>query len=69
LTNGGSEGLLESVEGCLACDNVAGEQRAPGGIIYESEHWVVDHHSGLIRKGFVIIKTRRHCEHVAELTP
>ncbi|HLF78685.1 MAG TPA: HIT family protein [Dehalococcoidia bacterium] len=60
--------MAESTQ-CLACDTVLGAQVAPGGIIYQSEHWLVDHHFGAIMKGFLIIKSRRHCEHVAQLTP
>jgi diadenosine tetraphosphate (Ap4A) HIT family hydrolase len=56
------------VEGCLACDTVMGTRAAPGGIIHSSDHWVVDHHFGVVMKGFLIVKSRRHCEHVADLT-
>ncbi len=54
---------------CMACQVVAGTLIPPGGIIYEGEHWLVSHQiSPALLRGFLIVKTRRHCEHIAELT-
>ena len=54
---------------CMACDVLAGRTRAPGGIIYENDYWVVDHSvSPVVLRGFLIIKPKRHCEQIAELT-
>ena len=58
------------VAGCLSCDVVSGKRTEPGGVIYEDGHW----HVGSIMppvvwRGFLIVKLKRHCEHVAELTP
>jgi diadenosine tetraphosphate (Ap4A) HIT family hydrolase len=58
------------VAGCLSCDIVSGIRSEPGGVIYEDDHW----HVGSIMppvvwQGFLIVKLKRHCEHVAELTP
>jgi diadenosine tetraphosphate (Ap4A) HIT family hydrolase len=56
------------VLGCLACDVLSGRVVAPGGVIYEDDHWVVDHStSPVVLTGFVIIKPKRHVEHVGEL--
>jgi len=53
----------------MACNVVAGRLVPPGGIIYEGEHWLVSHQvSPVLLRGFLIIKTRRHCEHLADLT-
>jgi diadenosine tetraphosphate (Ap4A) HIT family hydrolase len=56
--------------GCLPCDIVAGRVSQPGGTIYEDEFWNVGSTMGpVVWRGFLIIKLKRHCEHVAELTP
>ena len=56
--------------GCLSCDILAGKVSVPGGAIYEDDYWVVE---SVIRpvfwRGFLIVKLKRHCEHLAELTP
>jgi diadenosine tetraphosphate (Ap4A) HIT family hydrolase len=57
------------VPGCLSCDILAGRRAVPGGVIYESEYWHVDSVvSPVLWRGFLIIKLKRHCEHLAELT-
>ncbi len=57
------------VPGCLSCDIVAGRRTTPGGVIYEDDCWHVDSVIGPeIWRGFLIIKLKRHCEHLAELT-
>ena len=59
------------VPGCVSCEIVAGKQVEPGGVIYQNEHW----HVGTIGSqpvvwpGFLIVKLKRHCEPLAELTP
>ncbi len=55
---------------CAACAEVAGELTAPGGIVYDDGLWFVSHHTGpYTDPGELILKTRRHCESLAELTP
>ncbi|MHB1355577.1 MAG: HIT family protein [Anaerolineae bacterium] len=56
------------MEGCLACDLSAGRSELPGGCIYASRYWVVEHCVGPLPVGTLICKPRRHCEHVWELT-
>jgi diadenosine tetraphosphate (Ap4A) HIT family hydrolase len=56
------------MENCLACDLTAGRRILPGGCIYASRHWVVEHCIGPLPVGTLICKPRRHCEHVWELT-
>ena len=58
------------VAGCLSCDVVSGKRTEPGGVIYEDDYW----HVGsilppVVWQGFLIVKLKRHREHVAELTP
>jgi diadenosine tetraphosphate (Ap4A) HIT family hydrolase len=54
----------------MACDIVAGKIIQPGGVIYEDAYWHVDSakHSKTWR-GFLMIKLKRHCVHLADLTP
>jgi diadenosine tetraphosphate (Ap4A) HIT family hydrolase len=54
---------------CLVCETLAGKRKTPGGVIYENEYWLVDHIlPPVFVLGCLIIKLKRHCEHLAELT-
>jgi len=54
---------------CSACAEVGGELSAPGGTIFDDKLWFVSHHTGpFTDPGELIVKTRRHCESLAELT-
>lgn len=58
------------IDQCLACSTIAGKLQAPGGVIYQDNYWVVEHSlSPVLVRGYLIIKLKRHCEHLAELTP
>ncbi len=57
------------VEGCLACDLTSGRQDLPGGRIYATEHWVVEHCVGPLGAGALVLKPFRHCLHMSDLTP
>ena len=55
--------------GCSACAEIAGELSAPGGIIIDDALWFVSHHTGpYTDPGELIVKTRRHCESLSDLT-
>lgn len=55
---------------CSACAEIAGEISAPGGVILDDGLWFISHHTGAYTDpGELILKTRRHCESLAELTP
>jgi diadenosine tetraphosphate (Ap4A) HIT family hydrolase len=55
---------------CYTCGVLAGRHSAPGGTIYEDACWEVGHISDpVLLPGYLIIKLRRHCEHLADLTP
>lgn len=57
------------VEGCSACAEIAGRMSAPGAVIADDGLWFVSHHTGpYTDPGELIVKTRRHCESLAELT-
>jgi diadenosine tetraphosphate (Ap4A) HIT family hydrolase len=55
--------------GCVSCEILAGRRTVPGGVIYEDDYWHVDSVvSPVYWPGFLIIKLKRHCEHLAELS-
>jgi diadenosine tetraphosphate (Ap4A) HIT family hydrolase len=55
---------------CSLCDEVEGRASAPGGPIYDDGFWQVGHHTGpYTDPGELIVKLRRHCESMAELSP
>jgi diadenosine tetraphosphate (Ap4A) HIT family hydrolase len=65
-----SGGASARALGCSACAEVAGEVAAPGDVILDDGLWFVSHHTGpYTDPGELIVKTRRHCESLAELTP
>jgi diadenosine tetraphosphate (Ap4A) HIT family hydrolase len=51
-----------NVEGCLACDALAGRIEVPGGMIDETEYWHADHCIGPFGVGAVVVKTKEHVE-------
>jgi diadenosine tetraphosphate (Ap4A) HIT family hydrolase len=54
---------------CSACAEIAGDTTAPGGAIFDDGLWFVSHHTGpFTDPGELIIKTRRHCESLGELS-
>lgn len=56
--------------GCNACAEIAGQVSAPGGVIFDDGLWFISHHTGpFTDPGELILKTRRHCESLSELTP
>ena len=60
----------DTAAGCAACAEIAGVVSAPGGVILDNGLWFISHHTGpYTDPGELILKTRRHCESLAELTP
>jgi diadenosine tetraphosphate (Ap4A) HIT family hydrolase len=55
------------MEGCLACDLAEGREPLPGGVIAETDGWIVEHCVGPLGVGTLIVKPRRHVVHVADL--
>jgi len=61
--------MTTDLVGCMACDANAGRLTAPGGVIYEDDLWRVEHAlSPVLLCGWLIVKPRRHVEHLADLT-
>ncbi len=55
--------------GCLSCDIVSGKALEPGGTIFENEFWQVGSvRPPVVWRGFLIVKLKRHCEHLADLS-
>jgi diadenosine tetraphosphate (Ap4A) HIT family hydrolase len=60
--------LSGDVVGCIACDLTAGREPLPGGVIFDSGAWRIEHTVGPLGVGTLIVKPVRHVVHVAELT-
>ena len=56
------------MEGCLACDLAEGRVPLPGGVIFETAGWFVEHTVGPLNVGTLIVKPKRHVTRVSELT-
>lgn len=54
--------------GCLACELADGRRPLPGGRIFTSDHWLVEHSVGPLGLGCLIVKPLRHVTSVADLT-
>jgi len=53
---------------CYACRLTDGTEPLPGGRIYATKSWVVEHCTGPLGVGTLIVKPFRHCLHVGDLT-
>jgi diadenosine tetraphosphate (Ap4A) HIT family hydrolase len=70
VTRPGKDRHAHLVPGCLSCDLLAGRRSAPGGTIWEDDFWLLESViSPVLWRGFLILKLKRHCEHLAELMP
>ena len=63
----GAKSRVNGVEGCLACDLTSGRALLPGGVIFESDGWLVEHCIGPLGVGTLIVKPRRHVERFVDL--
>jgi diadenosine tetraphosphate (Ap4A) HIT family hydrolase len=61
-------GALANEPDCLACQTLTGAIAVPGGVIWSTDHWVADHCLGALGLGAIVLKTRRHCENLWDLT-
>jgi diadenosine tetraphosphate (Ap4A) HIT family hydrolase len=62
--------VARAPRGCNACAEIGGTITAPGGVIFDDGLWRVSHHTGAYTDpGELIVKTRRHCESLEELSP
>jgi ATP adenylyltransferase len=55
------------VAGCLGCDVAAGRRHPPGGILYETPSWLVNHVVGAMNLGSLIVAPQEHVVAVADL--
>ena len=53
---------------CLACDLSAGAVPLPGGLIFETEGWRVEHCVGPLGVGTLVVKPKRHVLYLADIT-
>ncbi len=63
---------MYDVDGCFACDLIAGRQPLPGGRIHRTRHCIVEHCGGRqgespLGIGTLLVKPQRHVVHVADL--
>jgi diadenosine tetraphosphate (Ap4A) HIT family hydrolase len=58
----------EIAPACTACDLMSGALPLPGGTIYRTDDWAVEHCVGPPGVGSLIVKPIRHVVHLAELT-
>jgi diadenosine tetraphosphate (Ap4A) HIT family hydrolase len=56
------------MDDCLACDLAAGREQLPGGLIYRTGSWLVEHCIGPLGLGTLIVKPERHVTAVADLS-
>ncbi len=54
---------------CYACRLAEGTDPLPGGRIAATDHWVVEHCTGPLGVGTLIVKPLRHCLHIGDLSP
>jgi diadenosine tetraphosphate (Ap4A) HIT family hydrolase len=56
------------VTDCVACALSRGERDLPGGLIYRTRWWLVEHCIGPLGLGTLIVKPERHVTSVADLS-
>jgi diadenosine tetraphosphate (Ap4A) HIT family hydrolase len=61
-------GGLRLMSDCLACDLTAGVVPVPGGLIFETEGWRVEHCVGPLGVGTLVVKPKRHVLYLADIT-
>ena len=52
----------------MACDLSSGRRPLPGGLIHRSRFWLVEHCTGPLGVGTLIVKPERHVTSVADLS-
>lgn len=56
------------MDDCMACELADGRRVLPGGRIFRTDHWLVEHCVGPLGLGTLIVKPERHVTSVASLT-
>ncbi|MDP8904076.1 MAG: HIT family protein [Chloroflexota bacterium] len=57
------------MDGCFTCEVNAGHREAPGGTIYEDAHWLADHGTPPLMRGYIVLKPKRHVADFGDLHP
>lgn len=55
------------VVGCLECDLMAGRRHLPGGPLYETSSWTVNHDVGSMNLGTLVVSPREHVVALADV--
>ena len=58
----------KSVIDCMACQLSRGTLELPGGLIYRTRFWLVEHCIGPLGLGAMVVKPERHVTSVADLS-
>jgi diadenosine tetraphosphate (Ap4A) HIT family hydrolase len=53
---------------CLACELADGRRFLPGGLIHSTDYWLVEHCTGPLGLGTLIVKPKRHVTAVGDLS-
>lgn len=59
--------MKKTSQNCLTCQILKNESIAPGGIIFKTKYWSCDHAFDILLPGFLVLKTNRHIESIANL--
>ena len=55
------------MDGCLSCELYEGLRPLPGGLIFRTDHWLVEHCVGPLGLGTLVVVPERHVNAVADL--
>ncbi len=67
-SSGSNAGKLDLMVDCMACQLSSGDLALPGGQIFRTRFWVVEHCVGPLGLGTLIVKPERHVISVADLS-
>jgi diadenosine tetraphosphate (Ap4A) HIT family hydrolase len=68
LGAGHQDGKLDLMVDCRACELSSGDLALPGGQIFRTRFWLVEHCIGPLGLGTLIVKPERHVTSVAQLS-
>jgi diadenosine tetraphosphate (Ap4A) HIT family hydrolase len=66
--SGSNDGKLDLMVDCMACQLSSGDLALPGGQIFRTRYWLVEHCVGPLGLGTLIVKPERHVTSVVDLT-
>ena len=56
------------MDACIACELSDGRRSLPGGVIHQTNCWLVEHCVGPLGLGTLVVKPKRHVTAVADLS-